>query len=220
MNLQTRFTKALDFGYKSFLSRDAVKTIFSYDNRLREELHKECKLHQIPYKVPSDLMVQNANDPRKTKIFNYSSQLVNHDFFFSGIIPPDRSSEDADLGVVNLKPGIDASFGSFNELRSQLIEVGNSVFGDGWLWLVYSPERSLFSLLCTYNASNAFLWGTEFPKTRTKEIVPLLCLNLWQYSYLQDYGINNKEKYISNWWNMINWSVVNNRFQASRMEPL
>ncbi|CAA20300.1 putative 37S ribosomal protein S26B, mitochondrial [Schizosaccharomyces pombe] len=220
MSFQQRFARALDVGYKNFLSKDAVRNIFAYDNHLRGLVQKECKIHQTPYRVPSDLMVQSASDPARANLFNYSSQLVNHDFFFSGLISPERPSADADLGAINLKPGIDASFGSFGELKSQMVDVGNSVFGDGWLWLVYSPEKSLFSLLCTYNASNAFLWGTGFPKFRTNAIVPLLCVNLWQYAYLDDYGLNGKKMYITKWWDMINWTVVNNRFQATRIESL
>jgi len=37
---------------------------------------------------------------------------------------------------------------------------------------------------------------------------PILCVNVWQHAYLPDYGVQGKRKYLQNWWNRINWSVV------------
>jgi Fe-Mn family superoxide dismutase len=39
---------------------------------------------------------------------------------------------------------------------------------------------------------------------------PLLCVNVWQHMYLRDYGvgIGAKNRYLQNWWNQINWGMV------------
>ena len=47
------------------------------------------------------------------------------------------------------------------------------------------------------------------------ELTPVLCLNTWEHVYLPDYGVGaagqgGKTAYAQNWWNRIDWNVVNN----------
>jgi superoxide dismutase, Fe-Mn family len=39
---------------------------------------------------------------------------------------------------------------------------------------------------------------------------PILCVNVWQHMYLRDYGvgIGAKKQYLDNWWNQIDWGMV------------
>lgn len=41
------------------------------------------------------------------------------------------------------------------------------------------------------------------------EVTPLLCVNTWEHVWLGDYGVEGKRKYLENWWDRIDWSVVN-----------
>lgn len=39
---------------------------------------------------------------------------------------------------------------------------------------------------------------------------PILCVGVWQHMYLRDYGvgIGQKRRYLENWWNQIDWGMV------------
>lgn len=60
---------------------------------------------------------------------------------------------------------------------------------------------------------------------------PVLCVNTWEHVYLMDYGaawisrlgadgeeevVEGKRQYIENWWNAIDWSVVQSRTEENR----
>jgi len=39
-------------------------------------------------------------------------------------------------------------------------------------------------------------------------IMPVLCVNTWEHVWLRDYGMHGKRKFLSDWWDCIDWSVV------------
>ncbi|PNS18957.1 hypothetical protein CAC42_6052 [Sphaceloma murrayae] len=41
-----------------------------------------------------------------------------------------------------------------------------------------------------------------------KEIMPVLCVSVWQHVYVRDYSAPNKKKYLEAWWRFINWEEV------------
>lgn len=46
------------------------------------------------------------------------------------------------------------------------------------------------------------------------EIVPLLCVNLWEHVWVPDYGVQGKRDYLEAWWSKINWgSIMTNAAQ-------
>lgn len=40
------------------------------------------------------------------------------------------------------------------------------------------------------------------------ELLPVLCLNTWQYTYLHDYGVAGKRDYLQQLWERIDWEKV------------
>lgn len=39
-------------------------------------------------------------------------------------------------------------------------------------------------------------------------VVPVLCVNTWEHVWMWDYGVGGKADFVSNWWNIINWGMV------------
>lgn len=39
-------------------------------------------------------------------------------------------------------------------------------------------------------------------------VLPVLCVNTWEHVYIYDFGLNGKRKYLSDWWDAVDWSVV------------
>lgn len=47
-------------------------------------------------------------------------------------------------------------------------------------------------------------------------IVPILCVNTWEHTWLWDWGVGGKVNYVANWWNIINWGRVH---ELAKVEP-
>lgn len=55
--------------------------------------------------------------------------------------------------------------------------------------------------------SNAGRNQSKLPPGGTN-LMPVLCVNTWEHVWLRDYGINGKRRFLSDWWDCIDWSVV------------
>jgi Fe-Mn family superoxide dismutase len=42
-------------------------------------------------------------------------------------------------------------------------------------------------------------------------VAPVLCVSTWEHSYIYDFGLNGKRKYLSDWWAAIDWYRVEQR---------
>ena len=40
-------------------------------------------------------------------------------------------------------------------------------------------------------------------------VMPVLCVNTWEHAYIYDYGLKGKRKYLSDWWDAVDWDQVN-----------
>lgn len=100
---------------------------------------------------------------------------------------------------------INRSFGSFAAFKSQFSEAANNVEGGGWAILVWSPRARRLEILTAEKHQNLSQW----------DIVPLLVLDVWEHAYYLKYK-NERKKYVENWWNIVNWREVENRYEKAR----
>lgn len=42
-------------------------------------------------------------------------------------------------------------------------------------------------------------------------VMPVLCVNTWEHVWLYDFGIAGKRRFLSDWWDAINWAEVEKR---------
>lgn len=40
------------------------------------------------------------------------------------------------------------------------------------------------------------------------DVVPLMCVSTWEHTWLPDYGVGGKMRYLEAWWDKIDWDVV------------
>ncbi|KAK1830058.1 Manganese/iron superoxide dismutase [Podospora conica] len=40
------------------------------------------------------------------------------------------------------------------------------------------------------------------------DLIPVLCLNVWEHAYLADHGVGGKLQFAERWWNFIDWEKV------------
>lgn len=99
---------------------------------------------------------------------------------------------------------IKQDFGSFAAFQQHFSEAAEKVEGGGWAILVWSPRAQRLEILQAEKHQNLSQW----------DVIPLLPLDVWEHAYYLKYP-NRRKEYIKNWWNTVNWNIVNQRFQIA-----
>ncbi|MCG3418802.1 superoxide dismutase [Oceanobacillus jordanicus] len=100
---------------------------------------------------------------------------------------------------------IEKDFGTWKKFENLFSNTASSVEGDGWAVLYWNPR-------------NGRLGVQSFEKHQLfqiADIIPLLVLDMWEHAYYLQYK-TDKETYIENWWNVVNWQNVNERFAKAK----
>lgn len=124
-------------------------------------------------------------------LFNNAAQVWNHTFYWHSMSPNGGGEP---TGAVF--DAITQAFGSVDAFKEQFTQAGATQFGSGWAWLVQNNDGSL-EIMKTSNAGNPLTDG----KT------PLLTCDVWEHAYYIDTR-NDRAKYISNFWQLVNWDFV------------
>lgn len=143
--------------------------------------------------------IENITDDtdKKQKLINNLGGVLNHNLFWDTMTPGGSSEP-----VGDLKAAIDEKFGSFDAFKKEFEEAGKGQFGSGWAWLVVS-EGGL-EVISTKNQDNPILCGKTL----------LLGNDVWEHAYYLDYQ-NARPKYLEEWWKVVNWDVVEERYQKN-----
>lgn len=131
-------------------------------------------------------------------VFNNAAQIWNHTFYWNSLSPNGGGEADGELAAA-----IAAKFGNFDEFKSQFTQSAATTFGSGWAWLVKNAAGEL-EVVSTSNA------GTPLTAGQT----PLLTCDVWEHAYYIDTR-NDRPKYISNFWNLVNWDFVAKNFKQA-----
>ncbi len=110
---------------------------------------------------PKDLAIQFARDPSAASLFNHASAAHNNHQFLKGL-----STSPMQLDTIpRMQKTLENTFGSIDTLRTTFIDTAASMFGPGYVWLVWvrdlSPttvSRGDWRILTTYLA------GTPYPE--------------------------------------------------------
>lgn len=103
-----------------------------------------------------------------------------------------------------LLEAIESSFGSYDSFKKQFTEAANKVEGGGWAILVWSPRSHRLEILTAEKHQNLSQW----------DVVPLLALDVWEHAYYLKHQ-NNRADYINDWWKVVNWPYVSERYAAA-----
>jgi Fe-Mn family superoxide dismutase len=104
-----------------------------------------------------------------------------------------------------LREQINKDFGSFQAFKQHFSEAAKKVQGAGWALLVWAPRARKLEIL-----------QAEFHHLLSQQdIIPLLGLDVWEHAYYLQYE-NNRDEYVEQFWNIINWRNVSDRFKEAR----
>ena len=131
-------------------------------------------------------------------VFNNGAQVWNHTFYFEQFKPEEHCEEPRD----ELMAAINNKFGSFDKFKEKFSEAAATLFGSGWAWLV-KDENGELEIVQTSNAGNPI----------RNDKTPLLTCDVWEHAYYLDKQ-NARPKYVEDFWNILDWKIVWQRFSA------
>lgn len=127
----------------------------------------------------------------------------NHTFFWESLAPNAGGAPSEDLAAA-----IDAEFGSFDAFKEKFATAGMTRFGSGWAWLCLDANKKL-CVCSSPNQDNPLMDVSECKGT------PLLGADVWEHAYYLKYQ-NKRADYLAAFWNVVNWSIVSERFAAAK----
>ncbi len=138
-----------------------------------------------------------------SKMRNNAGGHYNHELFWQCLTPKSTGKPTGKLADAIVK-----NFGSLDAFKTQFADAAKARFGSGWAWLIVTPTGDL-KITSTTNQDNPLM---DIAETKG---YPLLALDVWEHAYYLKYQ-NKRADYINNWWNIVNWSFVEQRFENSK----
>lgn len=147
-------------------------------------------------------ILQNL-DMSNGAVRNNGGGFFNHCLFWEVMSPNGGGNPSGDLAAA-----IDKSFGSFEAFKDAFAKAAATQFGSGWAWLCVHPGGEL-KVCGTANQDNTLMPGIGCGGT------PVLGLDVWEHAYYLNYQ-NRRPDYIEAFFNVINWEVVAEKFNANK----
>lgn len=189
------YLPALDFPWY----KGCMPLFSSYQLRVHYARHHRAyvdKLNQLIEGTPlyglelDELIERCGNDSSLIGVKNNACQHFNHSFFWKCLQP---------VGT-NIPPDLEAAlveqYDSLDKLKEAFLSAALSLFGSGWVYLVYRTSTKKFDIVSYSNA--------ECPLEDPNEVTPLLCVDMWEHAYYVDYA-NDRAQYLSKFFDVVDW---------------
>jgi superoxide dismutase, Fe-Mn family len=165
----------------------------TYINKLNEALEKHPEMKDKSL----DSLLSDLNavpEDIRGAVRNHGGGTWNHNMFWEIMGPDAGGAPTGDLAAA-----LDSNFGSFDAFKSEFENAATGVFGSGWAWLV--KRGGGLAVVSTPNQDNPLSQG----------MTPVMGIDVWEHAYYLHYQ-NRRPEYVSNWWNVVNWDAVAERF--------
>jgi Fe-Mn family superoxide dismutase len=146
-----------------------------------------------------ELLMDSSSIAKKNQdqFLNNAGGHFNHSYFWITMSPETNQKPSGKLAE-----DIDKQFGSFDKFKKEFIETGVKHFGSGWVWLCVNDGK--LKVQGFLNQSNPYIEKCGHP---------LLGCDIWEHAYYLKYQ-NNREKYITSWFKVINWEFISKRYEG------
>ena len=137
----------------------------------------------------------------KPAVRNNGGGFYNHTLFWEVMSPNGGGAPTGDLASA-----IDSAFGSFEGFKDTFSKAAATRFGSGWAWLCVTDGK--LEVCSTPNQDNPVM-GEGCGGT------PILALDVWEHAYYLNYQ-NRRPDYIKAFFEVVDWSVVSDKFEAAK----
>ncbi|MCR8845240.1 superoxide dismutase [Paenibacillus sp. SC116] len=133
----------------------------------------------------------------RTAVRNNGGGHANHSLFWETIAPNAGGTPSGKLAEA-----IENELGGFDKFKEDFAKAATTRFGSGWAFLAVDNGK-----LTVYSLPNQ-----DSPIMEGK--TPVLGLDVWEHAYYLNYQ-NKRPDYIAAFWNVVNWSEVEKRYEAA-----
>lgn len=169
----------------------------AYTNTLNESVEKAGLEGKSIEEIFANLDQIEDEKLRKT-IRNNGGGYYNHNLYFSTMSPEGGGEPGGKLAE-----RINGEFGSFENLKKELIELGKGQFGSGWAWLSATKDGNLL----VSNSPNQ-----DNPLIEGKEATPILGIDVWEHAYYLKYK-NLRPDYLEAFFQVVDWKAVEKNYE-------
>jgi Fe-Mn family superoxide dismutase len=153
-------------------------------------------------KLKDKSLIELLIDPKVNKsdlepFLNNAGGHFNHSYFWVTMSPNMNQKPSGKLAE-----DINNQFESFDKFKKEFIDTGVKHFGSGWVWLC--TDNGKMKVQGFLNQSNPYIEKCGHP---------LLGCDVWEHAYYLKYQ-NNREKYLTNWFKVINWDFISKRYEG------
>lgn len=168
---------------------DAVHTL---NNLVVRHRLTQMDLEQL---IQEDIQLPTAQLDR---LKSAAGAIYNHQLYFQGIVckagPPPFNRLTSDLI---------ATYGSMPAFQQLFVEAAESIIGSGWVWLIAEGNKGLH-IATTANNDVVDL----------ASVTPVMVLDMWEHAYIPVDHFD-KAAYVNDWFSLINWDVVEERYLSA-----
>ncbi|EKJ93173.1 superoxide dismutase [Bradyrhizobium lupini HPC(L)] len=145
------------------------------------------------------IVVESAQskEAADVKIFNNAAQAWNHVAYWDQFVPGGPNRPQGGLAA-----SIDKTFGGYDGFVKRAVDVSDTVFGTGWVWL--TRDDSGLALIGYEDGNNPVAVGRP----------AYLGIDIWEHAYYVDYENRKAEHIRAVLDKLVNWRVVEERMKA------
>ena len=152
-----------------------------------------------------DDLISNLNavpEDVRTAVRNNGGGHSNHSMFWN-IMGAANTAGIGGSPTGAIADQIAKDFGDFDSFKKTFNETTAKQFGSGWGWLIIQGGK--LKIMTTANQDSPLSQG----------FYPILGNDVWEHAYYLKYQ-NRRPDYLAAWWNVVNWTEVNKRFQKAK----
>jgi Fe-Mn family superoxide dismutase len=150
----------------------------------------------------TDIFAKISDIP--VSIRNNGGGFYNHVLYWENLTAKGGGEPGGELAEM-----IKKQFGGFREFVEKFEDAAKTRFGSGWAWLSVDPQNGELFISSSANQDNPLMNTSERMGT------PVLALDVWEHAYYLNYQ-NKRADYISAFWKIVNWPVVEKRYMQAK----
>lgn len=190
-------------GFGAMLNRETVCNHYEHHHR-----NYVNNLNQLLLPYPAyqswtlEQILTNADqlpEEIRIKVLRNAGGVYNHNLYWRSMTPCGSGYPLGEVGKAIVQ-----QYQSFAQFQQQFQVSAMSVFGSGWTWLAVDAAGTLH---ISSTANQEVLPLQQFQ--------PLLILDLWEHAYYLQYRYN-QQRYLDNWWHLVNWRFAEEQYQAGK----
>jgi Fe-Mn family superoxide dismutase len=174
--------------------------------KLHHSKHHQTYVNSLNAALSSQASLTAAGDIpatiyQQSLISFHGGGHINHTLFWANLSPASSPSTN-ESAAPNLNKALRTTYGSVENFRTKFNTVLLGIQGSGWGWLVQDVETGNLDIVTTKDQGIV-------PKGKK----PLFGIDMWEHAYYLQY-LNDKTSYINGVWNILNWKVIEERFNG------